>query len=292
MADLWAAGEAAASLGFAAARRSDELDAAKDGSDGDWAALFSSAAKLFSSNSVPESLQRINACDELGARGTLELQRRQMDAQIENMYMGPAAVQRRLVSAAMTGAGFLSAFEKWTGEMETHEGGRCLARGMRLWHWTLERMREKADARGARLYSNARQGVTFAMADALCGLLAARSLALDFLLMEKNSPAAGEYAAVFRKLSCVAASRAAMRGLQICEDVLFGYAARFSISDDERRDFAKLRTDLCIRLSGSMEAREGIAEFFAHYRESLNDFAEVSTHQAERRGCTQESARG
>jgi hypothetical protein len=145
--------------------------------------------------------------------------------------------------------------------MEAHEGGRCLARGMRLWHWTLERLREKVDARGARLYSNARQGVTFAMADALCGLLAARSLALDFLEMEKSSSPNGEYAAIFRKLSFVAARRAALRGLQICGDVLFGYAERFPISDNERKDFAKLRTDLCISLSGSMDAREEIAEF-------------------------------
>jgi hypothetical protein len=44
-------------------------------------------------------------------------------------------------------------------------------------------------------------------------------------------------------------------------DLLFGYAQRFPISGAERRTFAELRTNLCISLRGSMDARERIAEF-------------------------------
>jgi alkylation response protein AidB-like acyl-CoA dehydrogenase len=270
MADLWATGEAAASLGFSAARLSDELDAAEDRSsaNANLAALFAPAAKLFSSSRVSEGLRQTAALSVHGAAASFDLHSRLRDAQIEDMYMGPSALQRRLVSAAMTGAGFLVEFQQWAVEIDAlaerlpQAGMSSLAEGMRLWHWTLERLREKADARGAKLYCDARQGVTFAIADALCGLLAARSLALDLLEMEKNScPPAGEYAAIFRDLSFLAASRAASRGLQTCSELLFGYAERFPISGNERKAFAELRVDLCISLSGSMDARERIAEF-------------------------------
>ena len=182
--------------------------------------------------------------------------------------MGPAALQRRLVSAAMTGARFLADFQQWTGEMDTlaerlpPAGMSSLAEGMRLWHWTLERLRQQADARGARLYCDARQGVTFAMADALCGLLATRSLALDVLEMESaRRPLSSECASIFLDLSIHAAGRAASRAAQTCAELLFGYAQRFPVTAAERRAFAELRANLCISLRGSMDARERIAEF-------------------------------
>jgi hypothetical protein len=133
---------------------------------------------------------------------------------------------------------------------------------MRLWQWTLERLRQQADTRGARLYCDARQGVTFAMADALCGLLAARSLALDVLEMERNShPPDNKRASIFLDLSILAAGRAAARTAQTCVELLFGYAQRFPVSGAERRTFAEQRTKLCVSLRGTMDARERIAEF-------------------------------
>ena len=92
---------------------------------------------------------------------------------------------------------------------------RTLATGMRLWQWTLERLREHADARGAKQFCDARQGVTFAMADALCGLLAARSLALDVLEMERRSPGK-DGTVIFLDLSLLAAGHAASRASLIC----------------------------------------------------------------------------
>jgi alkylation response protein AidB-like acyl-CoA dehydrogenase len=272
LADLWATGEAAASLGFSAARFSDELDRAENPSSADaWlAALFSPAAKLFSSSRVPESLRQLAAWGESGAHSTADLHARLFDAQVEEMYMGPSALQRRLLSAAMTGARFLAEFQQWTGEIDAlaqrlpRPGLRSLAQGMRLWQWTLERLRQQADARGARLFSDARQGVTFAMADALCGLLAARSLILDVMEMEMEMdrhPPGSECASVFLDLSILAAGRAAARTAQTCVDLLLGYAQRFPVSGAERRTFAELRTNLCISLRGTMDARERIAEF-------------------------------
>ncbi len=270
LADLWATGEAAASLGFSAARLSDELDRTENHSKTDamQAALFSPAAKLFSSSRVSESLRQLAVWGEFGAAAGYELRARLADAQVEDMYMGPAALQRRLVSAAMTGARFLAEFQSWTGEMDAlakrlpRAGMRSLAQGMRLWHWTLERLQQQADARGARLYCDARQGVAFAMADALCGLLAARSLALDAMKLEmERCPQDREYASIFLDLSILAAGRAASRGLQTCADLLCGYAERFPVSAAERKAFAELRKNLCTTLRGTMDARERIAEF-------------------------------
>jgi hypothetical protein len=267
LADLWATGEAAASLGFSAARLNDELDGARDRTaDARLAALFSSAAKLFSSSHVAERLRQAVAWSECDAPATIALQTRLIDAQIEDMYMGPSALQRRLVSAAMTDARFLAEFQEWATAIDEiakrlpREGMRSLAAGMRLWQWTLERLREHKDARGARQVCDARQGVTFAMADALCEVLAARSLALDVLEMERRSPGE-DCAAIFRDLSILAAGRAAARVSQTCVEVLCGYAERFPVSGAEQQTLADLRAALCASLRGTMDARERIAEF-------------------------------
>jgi hypothetical protein len=191
-----------------------------------------------------------------------------IDAQIEDMYMGPAAVQRRMVSAAMIDSRFLAEFQKWTGEIDAlaerapQAGMRSLAEGMRLWQWTLERLRQQADARGFRLYCDARQGVTFAMADALCGLLAARSLALDVFEMERARHAQDNVcASIFSDLSTLASCRAAARASQTCAELLCGYAPRFPVSTAERRAFAELQAKLIISLHSMMDTRERIAEF-------------------------------
>ena len=266
MADLWATGEAAASLGFLAARLSDKLDEAEhpSGSDANLAALFSPAAKLFSSSHIPKCLQQVAAWDECGNAG--DLHSRLVDAQIEDMYMGPAALQRRLVSVAMADAHFLSEFQGWTLEMDSlatrapRAGMRSLAEGMRLWQWTLEQLRQQVDARGVRLFCDARQGVTFAMAEALCELLAARSLALDVLELDRN-PQGREFAALFGDLSILAAGRSAAHASQICSELLCGYAERFPISATARDAFARQRASLYASLQGTMDARERIAEF-------------------------------
>jgi hypothetical protein len=139
---------------------------------------------------------------------------------------------------------------------------RSLVAGMRLWHWTLERLRQHTDARGAKLFCDARQGVTFAMADALCEVLAARSLALDVLEMETGRHSQGrECAAIFRDLSILMAGRAAANVSQTCAELLCGYAERFPVSGTEQGTLAELRADLCFSLRGTMDARERIAEF-------------------------------
>jgi hypothetical protein len=100
------------------------------------------------------------------------------------------------------------------------------------------------------------------MADALCGVLAARSLALDVLEMETDRRLHGsEYAAIFRDLSSLAAGRAAGRVSQTSVELLCGYAERFPVSGAEQGTLAELRANLCVSLCGTMDARERIAEF-------------------------------
>jgi hypothetical protein len=270
LADLWATGEAAASLGFFAARLNDRLDETEDRSSGDakLAALFSPAAKLFSSSRIPECLRQAAAWGSSDSAATTDLRARLIDAQIEDMYMGPAAVQRRLVSAAMVDTRFLSEYQNWAGEIDAlaerapRVGMRSLAEGMRLWQWTLERLRKQTDSRGFRLYCDARQGITFAMADALCGLLAARSLAVDVVEMERaRHPQVSLCTSIFYDLSTLASCRAVARASQTCTELLGGYAPRFPVSNAELRAFAELQTKLFVSLRGMMDTRERIAEF-------------------------------
>ena len=87
--ELWAIGEAAASLGFAAARVSDDLDRAENPPAAllSRCAVLSPAAKLFSTNRVPAVLQSVAVFPE---RWTVQnafcLQDKIADAQIEAVH--------------------------------------------------------------------------------------------------------------------------------------------------------------------------------------------------------------
>jgi hypothetical protein len=270
MVELWAAGEAAASLGFAAARLSDDLDRTGIASAAlaSQLAVLSPAAKLFSSKRVPDVLQSVAA---FGERWTVQnafsLQDKLADAQIEAVQMGPEALQRRQLSATMIDREFLSQFHLWTAEMEQiadpemHPGPHCLAAAMRLWHWTLSTLQQQTDARGARLYSDARQGVTFLMADALCELLAARSLTVDVLELEKcggERIPASTITCLF-DLAAVASLHADGVVAQCSDTLLFGYSAQLSPS--ATKEFHALRTRLDESLCGTLNARDRAVYF-------------------------------
>ncbi len=281
MVDLWATGEAAASLGFSAARLSDELDkrANPPGELTREAAVLFPAAKLFSTSSATVMLQRAAA---LGGYGPIDggpgsLRDKIVDAQIEALYLGPEALQRRLVSAAMIDGEFLKEFQAWTEEMNQlahslpHTGIRSLAAAMQLWHWTLLQLRQQTDSRGVRLFCDARQGVTFPMADALCWLLAARSLTLDALELEKSSRQGAVTASVLSllfDLSTIASVRAAGSVEQTCASLLLGYDGRFTVSAATRGVFNDLRTKLELSLCGAMAVRDRAARFLHAEHES------------------------
>ncbi len=274
MAGLWAAGEAAASLGFSAAGLSDELDYQKDPARKltSQSALLSSAAKLFNTNSATVMLRHAAAFEGCwpidGSAGFIR--DKLLDAQIEALYLGPEALQRRLVSAAMIDGEFLETFQTWTEDLERH-GQRLSGMGihnltcaMRLWHWTLGQLRQQTDSRGTRLFCDARQGVTFPMADSLCKLLAARSFILDVMELERSDRQREMNAPVlslFFDLSAVASASASGSVAKTCAELLLGYGEQFPVLASTRNTFDGLRTKLELSLCGSADARNRIVQF-------------------------------
>ena len=159
-----------------------------------------------------------------------------MDAQLEATYEGPEAVQRRQLSVTMTNEVFLAQFRQWIREMreiasERPGTGACtLASAMTIWLWTLEHLQNAKDANGEKLYHAPRQGVTFALADALGHLLASRCQILDIVELEKRGPddavVADGLAGTLQfmtDLCHVHSARAAGEVSRICAELVYGY---------------------------------------------------------------------
>jgi hypothetical protein len=240
--DLWAAGEAAASLGFSAVRLSDDREAA----------VLCPAAKLFSTLRASETLRV--------AVGTGVAGRKLIDAQLEAVYLGPEAIQRREIAAFMIDPTFLTGSESWIVEMHRTEGlpgAPTLAAAMELWSWTLNHLRYAQDSRGLPIFRDARQAVTFPMADALCWLLAARALALDVLALQNTESFYADLAIVF-------CAQAASSVAQICTGLLFGCAPEFAHGNEACDEFTALRTKLYRSLAGATPARERASQFISN----------------------------
>jgi alkylation response protein AidB-like acyl-CoA dehydrogenase len=159
-----------------------------------------------------------------------------MDAQLEATYEGPEAVQRRQLTITMTDEVFLAQFRAWIKEMrgiasERPGTGACtLATAMTMWLWTLNYTQHGKDADGGRLYQAQRQAVTFALADALCWLLAVRCQILDVQELEArgadDAVVAEGLAATVQFLSdlChVQSARASGEASRICAELVYGY---------------------------------------------------------------------
>jgi alkylation response protein AidB-like acyl-CoA dehydrogenase len=295
--DVWATGEASASLGFAAARVFDELDPLErrkreilaaqgiagagaeqkalkrlerdavsflresvkpDGMRNDEryqalaandlvqfvitdavAAVLCPASKLWNTGHGATMMRE--AVSLLGGYGITEdcpgfLGHKWMDAQLEALYEGPEAVQRRQLSVTMTSRVFLTQFEIWVSEMRhvaarrPGTGSCALASAMELWLWTLQHLQHATDADGEKLYQTSRQGVTFQLADALCWLLASRFQILDALELEAAGPDAPALTeslpglvSFFSDLAHVQAARAAGEAGRIAAELVNGY---------------------------------------------------------------------
>ena len=118
-----------------------------------------------------------------------------MDAQLEATYEGPEAVQRRQLTVTMTSEVFLAAVPRLDARdaqdrLDRPGTGACtLASAMNLWAWTLNHLQKSTDPAGTKLYHGQRQGVTFALADALSWLMASRCQILDVLELETRGAA-------------------------------------------------------------------------------------------------------
>jgi hypothetical protein len=159
-----------------------------------------------------------------------------MDSQLEATYEGPEAVQRRQLTVTMTSEVFLAQFRRWIAEMRRIASdrpgtGACtLATAMTMWLWTFNHLQKAKDADGKKLYHGPRQGVTFALADALCWLLASRCQILDVLELEARGPedpAVAEGLAgtlqFLTDLCHTQSARAAGEASRICAELVYGY---------------------------------------------------------------------
>jgi len=259
--DVWATGEASASLGFEAARIFDQLDPLEREHAAELrtirrpskapahllpyfrlnavANVLCPACKLWNTGHGAQMMRE--AVSLMGGYGITEdcpgfLGHKWMDAQLEATYEGPEAVQRRQLSVTMTDDLFLAQFKEWIREMrvvgnDRPATGACsLATAMQMWLWTLHHLQKTPDADGSRLYQSSRQGVTFPLADALCWLLASRSQIMDLLELEKKGPefvTGGEglagTLAFLTDLAHVQAARAAGEVGRVCAELVFGY---------------------------------------------------------------------
>jgi len=169
-----------------------------------------------------------------------------MDAQLEATFEGPEAVQRRQLTITMTSEVFLAEFSAWTAEMrriasERPGTGACtLASAMQMWQWTLNHLQKATDPKGNKLYHGQRQGVTFAMADALCWLVASRCQILDVLELIARGPddpvAAEGLEGTVQFLSDLCHTQAAAAAgevSRICAELVFGYNCHPSWNDDK-----------------------------------------------------------
>ena len=171
-----------------------------------------------------------------------------MDAQLEATYEGPEAVQRRQLTVTMTSEVFLAQFRAWTTEMrriassKPGTGACTLASAMQMWAWTLNHLQKATDPTGGKLYHGQRQGVTFALADALCWLVASRCQILDVLELEAKGP--GDPVAseglegtvqFLSDLCHTQAAAAAGEVSRICAELVFGYNCHPSWDEEEHR---------------------------------------------------------
>ncbi|MDY7000999.1 MAG: acyl-CoA dehydrogenase family protein [Thermodesulfobacteriota bacterium] len=195
-----------------------------------------------------------------------------MDAQLEATYEGPEAVQRRHLSVSALNPVFMARFGQWMDELFALEsrkpgmGAKSLAAAMRLWRWTQDYLQTAKDSERKRLYHGKRQGVTFPLADALCWLLAARSLVYDILELEEKGPmnpvvAEGLSGLVsfYTDLCRVQAARAAGEAGRVCAELVFGYDDGSGQGFDGAEEFFRLRQELDASLAGARSAKDRAA---------------------------------
>lgn len=171
-----------------------------------------------------------------------------MDAQLEATYEGPEAVQRRQLSVCMSNEVFLAQYETWMKELrhiasERPDTGACeLAQAMALWLYSYRHLLGATDAAGAKLFQGPRQGVTFALSDALAWLMAARAFVLDVVELEQNGAANAVVAEglpglarFYEDLAHVQCARTAGEVGRICAELVYGYNAHPTWDGETRK---------------------------------------------------------
>jgi hypothetical protein len=175
----------------------------------------------------------------------------------------------------MTNEVFLAQYRVWAADMRALSktqpamGSCALASAMDLWLVTLTHLQRSKDATGAKLYQSARHGVSFAMADALCWLLAAHSLVVDVLELEAKGPENPTVAEGFdgliqfyRDLCAVLAARAAGEVGRITAELVYGHNSGQTCCSEtaELAAFEELRRKADRALAGARLAKDRAAD--------------------------------
>ena len=191
------------------------------------------------------------------------------DMQLDATYEGPEAVQRRQISETMGNAVFLAQLEAWAKECDAcpaaaNNGMHALAAALRLWIWTRAFAASAKDAAGKKLGSSQRHGVVFPLADAIAGLMAAKSFHADvkhLALTGKDHPVVGPelegYLNTFNDLLGTVAGNVAGEAARICAEVVYGFDAA---TDEQKAEFAALRAKVDAALAGTKTAKDSAAK--------------------------------
>ena len=191
------------------------------------------------------------------------------DMQLDATYEGPEAVQRRQISETMGNPVFLAQLDAWAKECDAcpvadRNGMHALADALRLWAWTRAFAAAAKDAAGKKLGASQRHGVVFPMADALAGLMAAKSFHADvkhLALAGGEHPVVGPelegYLNTFNDLLGTIAGNVAGDAARICAEIVFGFNAA---TPEQQAEFASLRAKVDAALAGTKMAKDGAAK--------------------------------
>ena len=191
------------------------------------------------------------------------------DMQLDATYEGPEAVQRRQISETMGNAVFVAQLEAWAKEVEAcpaadFNGARALAAALRMWAWTRDFAVRAKDPNGKKLGASQRHGVVFPLADALAGLMAAKSFHGDIKFLALNGaehPVVGPelegYLNTFNDLLGTVVADVAGEAAKVCSGVVYGFGAA---SAEDKAAFAALRNALDEALAGTRLAKDRAAK--------------------------------
>ncbi len=191
------------------------------------------------------------------------------DMQLDATYEGPEAVQRRQISETMSNPVFLAQVEAWAKELEAcpcaaENGANALAAGLRLWSWTQAFAKTAKDPNGKKLGASQRHGVVFPLADALAGLMAAKSFHADIKFLAQNGadhPVVGPelegYLNTFNDLLGTVVADVVGEAVKICTGVVYGFSAATA---EDKTAYCALRGALDESLAGTRLAKDRAAK--------------------------------
>jgi alkylation response protein AidB-like acyl-CoA dehydrogenase len=195
------------------------------------------------------------------------LMQKWIDTQLEATYEGPEAVQRRQLSVTMASPIFLKQLELWANDFQKQSteasykdlGLNIIAHASKVWLQAINYTQKHQDAQGA-LYHSQRQGISFALADALTWIMASRYQALGVMRLIAHANDLPHLAealpgtiSYLSNLCQWQALRMAGEVLRITEEIILGTQA----ADDDQADrqaFIQSTTDLRGQLTGARAA--------------------------------------